>query len=91
MSHGERVDLGIRSEHVRLGAGGIPATVRIVQPIGPETHVIVGWDDIPQTLTARVPGIVRLQPGASVEVTLDDSQMLYFDPETGRRLVTAGK
>ncbi len=91
LAHGERVDLGIRSEHVRLGAGGLPATVRIVQPIGPETHVTVGWDDVPQTLTARVPGIVRLQPGAPIEVSLDNDHLLFFAAETGRRLVTAGK
>lgn len=80
------IELGIRSEHVKLVAEGIPATVRIVQPIGPETHVIVGWDDMDETLTARVPGLMRLQPGETVHIALDPAHMLWFDPVTERRV-----
>ena len=85
-SHGDRIDLGIRPEHVRLSNGGLPAIVRAVQPIGPETHVTVGWDDTPQTLTARVPGIMRVHPGDRVGVTPDPASLLFFDPQTGIRL-----
>ncbi len=86
---GNRIELGIRSEHVRIGDSGLPAMVRFVQPIGPETHVTVGWNDTAQTLIARVPGIVRLQPGAQVDVVLDPASMLFFDPETGNRIAGA--
>ena len=41
---GQDVDVGIRPEHVRLGDNGIPATVRLVQPVGPATHVTLDWD-----------------------------------------------
>jgi ABC-type sugar transport system ATPase subunit len=90
IAHGERhVDLGIRPEHVHLVAAGIPATVRAVQPIGPETHLTVGWDESDQTLTARVPGMVRLHPGDRVDVALDPEFVLFFDPQTGARLTSA--
>jgi ABC-type sugar transport system ATPase subunit len=87
--HGDRIDLGIRPEHVRIADGGLPAIVRAVQPIGPETHVTVGWDDSVQTLTARVPGIVRFQPGERVDVGLDPTFILFFDPQTGMRVIGA--
>lgn len=86
---GDRVDLGIRPEHVRIEHGGLPASVRAVQPIGPETHVTVGWDDTAQTVTARVPGMVRLHPGDRIEVSLDPASLLFFDPQSGLRLTTA--
>ncbi len=87
--YGDRLDLGIRPEHVGIGSGGFPAIVRAVQPIGPETHVTVGWDDSAQTLTARVPGIVRFHPGDRVDVTLDPAAMLLFDAQTGIRVADA--
>ena len=37
------VDLTIRPEHITLDEGGAPATVRIVQPLGPVTYVTVAW------------------------------------------------
>lgn len=82
----ERIDLGIRPEHVRLGNAGLDAIVRAVHPIGPETHVVVGWNDLPDTITARIPGIARMHPGAPISVSLDESHLLFFDPETGIRV-----
>jgi multiple sugar transport system ATP-binding protein len=86
---GDRIELGIRPEHVRLTSGGLPAIVRAVQPIGPETHVTVGWDSTPQTLIARVPGLVRLHAGDQVAIELDPAAMLFFDPQTGNRVTAA--
>src|SRR5262249_52574423 len=40
---GRAVEIAARPEHVRLGAEGMPATVRLVQPVGPATHVTVSW------------------------------------------------
>jgi multiple sugar transport system ATP-binding protein len=81
------VELGIRAEFVRLDGDGNPAIVRVVQPIGPETHVVVGWDHSAETLTARLPGLVRISPGTEVQVSLDPDGMLFFHPDTGRRLL----
>ena len=82
------VDLGIRPEHVHLGAEGVPARVRVVQPIGPATHVTVEWDG--GTVTARVGGIARYAPNDGVHVAFDPAGMVFFDRETGRRVELGG-
>jgi ABC-type sugar transport system ATPase subunit len=82
------VDMGIRPEHVHLGGEGVPARVRIVQPIGPATHVTVEWDG--GTATARVGGIGRLAPDDPIHVSFDPAGMVFFDRETGRRIEVGG-
>jgi ABC-type sugar transport system ATPase subunit len=78
------VDLGIRPEHVQLGQGGVEATIRVVQPLGPVTILTLTWPG--GSLTARLPGITRLQPGQSVSLALDPEHILVFDRETGMLL-----
>jgi ABC-type sugar transport system ATPase subunit len=82
------VDMGIRPEHVHLGGEGVPARVRIVQPIGPATHVTVEWDG--GSATARVGGIARLAPDDPIHVAFDPAGMVFFDRETGRRIEVGG-
>jgi ABC-type sugar transport system ATPase subunit len=79
-------DLGVRSEHILLVAPGIgvPATVQVVQPLGPSTVVTAAWDG--GALTARVPGIAALPPGETVGLRLDPAGLLFFDRETGLRI-----
>jgi len=81
---GRDVDLGIRPEHVRVGQGGVAATVRVVQPLGPVTIVTLGWDG--GTITARLPGIKRLEAGQTASLELDPAGILLFDRESGRLL-----
>ncbi|MDQ7251524.1 ABC transporter ATP-binding protein [Dongia sedimenti] len=78
------VEIGVRPEHVRLGERGIPAVVRMVQPVGPATHVTLDWEG--GSLTASQPGFVRLAPGSAVRAEIDPAQLLVFDRKTGRRL-----
>ena len=80
------VDMGIRPEHITLGAGGVPATVRVVQPLGPMTYVSVSWAG--GHLTARLPGMVHLSPGEPVSIALDPDRLLFFDRASGRRSET---
>jgi ABC-type sugar transport system ATPase subunit len=83
------VDLGVRAEHVLLASPdkGVPATVQVIQPLGPSTVVIAAWDG--GALTARVPGIAALPPGERVGLRLDPAGLLFFDRETGARLETS--
>ncbi|WP_162914040.1 ABC transporter ATP-binding protein [Taklimakanibacter lacteus] len=81
---GRQVEIGVRPEHVRLGHSGIPATVRLVQPVGPATHVTLGWEG--GTLVASLPGFARLSPGAAVFAEIDSAQLLVFDRESGELL-----
>ncbi len=39
---GHVVDIGVRPEHVRLGSGTLAGRVRLVQPVGPSSHVVIG-------------------------------------------------
>lgn len=81
---GQKVEIGIRPEHVRLGAGNLSASVRLVQPVGPLSHVVLDWDG--GSLTATLPGFSRLQPGERVSAAISPDDMLVFDQETGLRL-----
>jgi multiple sugar transport system ATP-binding protein len=81
------VQLGVRAESVIIGADGVPATVGLVQPIGPSTYVTVGWSG--GTLTARVPGIARFRLGDAVRVKLDLNSLHFFDAHDGRRIDAA--
>jgi len=72
------VHVGVRPEHVTLGADGVKATVRVVEPHGVETLVTVAAGDL--TLRARVAGFASLRVGDTVGVTLDPEGLHVFDP-----------
>jgi multiple sugar transport system ATP-binding protein len=74
----ESVRVGVRPEHVTLGADGVKATVRVVEPHGVETLVTVAAGDL--TLRARVAGFASLRVGDTVGVTLDPDGLHVFDP-----------
>lgn len=80
------VEMGIRPEHIAIVEDGLSAVVRLVQPIGPETHVTVGWEGMSETLTSRVPGLARYQHGDVVHIALQQDAMVFFDPESGKRI-----
>ncbi len=67
-----------------LGDTGDAATVRLVQPVGPATHVTLDWQG--GALMASLPGFVRLQAGSTVRVQIDPQHLLVFDRQTGQRL-----
>ena len=80
----QALDMGIRAEHVTLGDKGFPATVRLVQPVGPFTYVTVGWQG--GDVTARVNGISRLKPKDNIQVTFDPDCLLFFDRQLENRV-----
>ena len=77
---GGDIDLGVRPEYVMLGERGFPATVRLVQPVGPFTYVTVTWDG--GSATARISGISSLRPKDPIRVDFDPSGLLFFDRKT---------
>jgi multiple sugar transport system ATP-binding protein len=81
---GQQILFGIRPEHVQLGEAGVPAIVRLVQPVGPATHVTLDWEG--GALVASVPGFVHLAAGSPVKAALDPAHLLVFDHDTGRRI-----
>jgi len=80
---GQKVEIGIRPEHVRLEEKGIPASVRLVQSVGPTTQIALDWEG--GTLVATTPGFVRFDLGSSVRFEIRPEHVLVFDQETGLR------
>ena len=74
------LQIGVRPEHVAIGAGDHAAgaaVVRLVEPLGSETLVHLDAGD--RTLIARLPGLAVFEIGATVPVGLDPARLHYFD------------
>jgi sn-glycerol 3-phosphate transport system ATP-binding protein len=75
----DRVEVGVRPEHVRLADDGAPARVVAVEPLGAETHLVVevagGLE-----LRLRSQGFDQHARGDEVKVALDVSRAHVFDP-----------
>src|SRR5262249_54304161 len=82
---GKPVTLGVRAEHVRLGAEGLPGQVDLLEPLGNGTLVFFNFGgDTP--LVANVDPETRLAPGDSVRFSFDAARVHLFDRDTGQRL-----
>jgi multiple sugar transport system ATP-binding protein len=74
-----RIVVGLRPEHVTLGAVGERGDVIAVEPLGAETHVVVrvaGCD-----LRAQARGFEPLRRGDRVGVAVDTTRMMLFDAD----------
>ncbi len=58
--------------------------IRLTQPIGPATLATLDWDG--GSLSARLPGLVKLARGDAVGISLTPEHVMLFDRESGRRL-----
>ena len=77
--------LGVRPEHIVIDPhDGVPAEVRVVEPTGSETHVIVslGGTDVTCVLKERV----KLTEGDRIPLSFDASLTHFFDPKTSLRM-----
>ncbi|MFC3712923.1 ABC transporter ATP-binding protein [Sphingoaurantiacus capsulatus] len=81
------VTAGIRPEDVLIGTGPWQARVRVVEPTGYETIVILDAGDV--SLTARLVGEARVQIGEQVAFDLKRENLHLFDQADGRRLEIA--
>ncbi len=81
---GQRISLGIRPEHLKLSDLGLPVKVRVVEPTGPETHVVFQFQD--QEITAVFRQRHGLSPGNNVHLEPDMEQVHLFDMEKGDRI-----
>jgi multiple sugar transport system ATP-binding protein len=83
-AEGQRVMYGIRPEHLQSGGVGIPAEVRIVEPMGAQTELRVKVQD--QSLTVTMHGRSRAGPGDRVLLAPQAAHAHLFDAATGKRL-----
>ncbi|ODT79493.1 MAG: sugar ABC transporter ATP-binding protein [Pelagibacterium sp. SCN 64-44] len=78
------ITLGLRPEHLRLDPSGLSAEVRLVEPTGSETQVVlgIGGQDLVGVFRERIGAL----PGERIGIAFDDSQIHLFDSETGKRI-----
>jgi multiple sugar transport system ATP-binding protein len=78
------VAYGLRPEDLSFAEAGLPGTLTIIEPTGPETYVTV--ETALGKLTARVPGNVTRRVGDAVHLQWQAERSHLFDAQTGLRL-----
>ena len=81
---GRKVLMGVRPEHITLTETGIPANVRVVEPTGAETHIVVMQAG--QKMNVVLRGRFEAASGTKVSLSYDAALTHLFDAETGMRL-----
>jgi multiple sugar transport system ATP-binding protein len=81
--HGELV-YGLRPESLGFAAQGLPGTLSMVEPTGPETYATV--DTPVGKLTARVPGVLHARVGEAVHLQWQAEQAHLFERANGQRV-----
>jgi multiple sugar transport system ATP-binding protein len=87
VSEGRSLTVGIRPEHIRIGAAdgeGQRTTIDLVEPTGFGTIVHVRLFGLPMKVFTLDRGVAK--PGTAVTVDLDPGRLHLFDGETGVRL-----
>ena len=74
--------LAIRPEDLKLGDAGLPATVRIVEPLG--AHLLVTCDVGGSSFRAVLDSDLSVKPGDKLTLTPQTDRIRWFDPETTR-------
>jgi ABC-type sugar transport system ATPase subunit len=83
----ERVEFGIRPEHlveVATGAPGLATRIELVEPLGADTLVSARLGE--HALVARLPGESIVRPGEVLTLGIDARRAHLFDTASGRRL-----
>ena len=75
---------GVRLDQVQTPLSPIPATVFVAEPLGRDTVMETRLAD--QAFTAKVPGLVSLEPGTPVWLGVDADQLHVFDKHTGNAI-----
>jgi multiple sugar transport system ATP-binding protein len=78
------VTLGVRPEDVVLGSGEHDGLIRVVEPTGHESIVLLDVGGI--TVTARAANDVRVRPGETVRVGFRKERLHIFERPSGRRI-----
>lgn len=84
-AQGGEICLGVRAEHIHVGSDGVPARVRLTEPLGDETLVFCDYGG-PSPLVAKVHGTRDCAVGEPVGLTFNAAGLLFFDAQQGKRL-----
>ena len=99
LSEGQKVDLGIRPEHLEIAGltsstdtedtqknGQLTIEVTVVEPLGRETLVRGTLPESDVVLDVQAPSDWRGRPGDRIDIHLNLDQLFVFDPTTGEAL-----
>jgi multiple sugar transport system ATP-binding protein len=75
---------GVTLEQAQTPRSPIPATVFVAEPLGRDT--IIETRLAGQAVTVKVPGLVSLEPGTPVWLSVDADQIHAFEKRTGRAM-----
>jgi multiple sugar transport system ATP-binding protein len=84
----QRVELGIRPEHVQIGTeGDLEVQVTLVEPLGREILLRAVLPDAPEVvLNLQVPIVQEVRVGDRLSLRFDPDRICLFDPGCGDRL-----
>jgi multiple sugar transport system ATP-binding protein len=85
VTDGQKIQFGIRPEHVELGAGGLQAKVHVIEPTGADTQVLCKLGDHEMVVIAR--DRVSCKPGDAIGLTPDMARAHLFDAASGKSLM----
>ncbi len=80
----QAVTYGLRPEDLLFAEHGLPGSLTIIEPTGPETYLTA--DTVLGKLTARVPGNTALRVGDAVHLQWVPQKAHLFDADSGVRL-----
>ncbi len=84
---GRPVTLGIRPEHFEISdKGSVVLTVDLVEQLGADTIVHGNLGSNGVAVTVRLRGVVSLELGAKLPLSVSPDHLHLFDQETGKRL-----
>lgn len=86
LEDGVQVALAIRPQHVRLVADGVPGVVDEVTPYLAERYQLVTVWLGKERWSLTAPLDTHFDLGSTIYCELDESEALYFDTQTGRRI-----
>ena len=78
---GGEIVMGVRAEHLRIGAPGLPADVLVVEPLGSHALVTARIGGVPVKIEAPVD--VGLRPDERIHVAVDQARIRWMDAATG--------
>ena len=73
--------MGVRAEHLRIGAEGVPADVLVVEPLGSHALVTARIAGVPVKIEAPVD--IGLRSDERIHVAVDQARIRWMDAATG--------
>ena len=85
ISAGQKIKIGIRTENLIITDSGISATASVIEPTGPETHVVLrDIEGSEITLVSRERR--NFEVGEKLHLTVNPNNMHIFDSENGNSI-----